>query len=83
MKFKGGYVGKILRINLSTQEYKIHEVKEKELELLLGGRGLAAKLYYDEIGPGVDPLDRTQRHYSGRVGPGNHPATSGRASLGG
>ncbi|UCB45673.1 MAG: aldehyde ferredoxin oxidoreductase family protein [Spirochaetota bacterium] len=57
MKFKGGYTGKVMRINLSTREYKIQELKDNEIELLLGGRGLAAKLYYDEIQPEIDPFD--------------------------
>jgi aldehyde:ferredoxin oxidoreductase len=55
--FKGAYLGRILRINLSTKEYKVEPLKDTEVEKLLGGRGLAAKMYYDEIGPDVKPLD--------------------------
>lgn len=55
--FAGGYTGKILRINLSTKTYHIEPLKEKEVLKLLGGRGLAAKRYYDEIGPDVKPFD--------------------------
>jgi aldehyde:ferredoxin oxidoreductase len=57
MKFEGGYMGKILRINLSTRERKTQALKGSEVKLLLGGRGLAAKRYYDEIKPDVDPFD--------------------------
>ena len=31
-------------------------LKEREVELLLGGRGIAAKYYHDEIAPSVDAL---------------------------
>lgn len=51
-----GYCGKVLRVNLSTRTSSVEALKEKEVELLLGGRGIAAKYYYDEIGPGVDEL---------------------------
>ena len=57
MTFKGAYLGKILRINLSTKKYAEEPVKGNELLKLLGGRGLAAKMYYSEIGPEVGPLD--------------------------
>jgi len=50
------YCGKILRVNLSTRTSSVEPLKEREVELLLGGRGIAAKYYYDEIGPGVDAL---------------------------
>jgi len=54
--FKGGYMGKILRVNLSSKKYSVEDLNEDEVQFLLGGRGLAAKKYYDEIGPEVDPL---------------------------
>lgn len=57
MKYKGAYLGKILRVNLSTKQTSIQQLKENEVAKLLGGRGLAAKLYYDEIGPEVKPFD--------------------------
>lgn len=54
--FKGGYLGKLLRINLSTQTVSTESIKHEDFEKYLGGRGLAAKYYYDEIGPYVEPL---------------------------
>ena len=51
-----GYMGKYLDINLAT-EY-IHE-KELNLELAekyVGGKGLGARILYDELKPKVDPL---------------------------
>ena len=55
--FKGGYMGKVLRVNLTKKTATVEPLKEREVEMLLGGRGLAAKRYYDEIGPGVRPFD--------------------------
>ena len=51
-----GYCGKVLRVNLSTRATSVENLKEDEVKILLGGRGIAAKYYYDEIGPGVDEL---------------------------
>lgn len=55
--FDGGYMGKILRINLSTKKYQTEPLKENEVLKLLGGRGLAAKSYYDEIAPQIKSFD--------------------------
>lgn len=53
---KGGYTQKILRINLSNKTFKEEVVNEDLYVKYLGGRGLAAKFYHDEIAPGVEPL---------------------------
>ncbi len=55
--FEGGYLGKILRVNLSTREHSVERLKETQVSNLLGARDLAAKMYYDEIGPEVKPFD--------------------------
>ncbi len=55
--FEGGYLGKVLRVNLSTKEYQVERLQDSDFLKLLGGRGLGAKSYYDEIGPKVKPLD--------------------------
>jgi len=52
----GGFYGKILRVNLTKQKYNIEEVKESILENYLGGRGLGAKILYDEVLNNVTPL---------------------------
>jgi aldehyde:ferredoxin oxidoreductase len=51
-----GYAGKILRVNLTTRTSSVEPLNEREVELLLGGRGIAAKYYHDEIGAKVDAL---------------------------
>jgi len=55
--FKGGYTGKILRVNLTTRETTTESLQRTVIEKLLGGRGIAAKYYYDEIGPEAGPFD--------------------------
>jgi aldehyde:ferredoxin oxidoreductase len=57
MKYTGAYLGKILRVDLTSKSTAVEVIDEKRIEKLLGGRGLAAKLYYDEVGPEVKPLD--------------------------
>jgi aldehyde:ferredoxin oxidoreductase len=54
--FKGGFKGKLLRLNLTNHSYSVEEIKTELQELLVGGRGVAAKYYYDEIAPGTKPL---------------------------
>jgi aldehyde:ferredoxin oxidoreductase len=51
-----GYVGKILRVNLTTR--KISESSsEKYFPDYIGSKGLAARIYWEEIGPEVKPFD--------------------------
>ena len=51
-----GYNGKIIRINLSKEKLTFEEVPRKWLNKYLGGRGLAARYYYEEISPYTSPL---------------------------
>ncbi|MEN3007976.1 aldehyde ferredoxin oxidoreductase family protein [Pseudothermotoga sp.] len=45
----------ILRVNLTTKKISKDPISEKVLEQFIGGRGLAAKILWDEV-RGVDPL---------------------------
>ncbi len=56
--FKGGYLGKLLRVNLTDRTHSIEDIPDSWIEKLMGGRGIGAKIYYDEIGPEVKPFDR-------------------------
>ena len=58
---KGGYAGKVLRIDLSSKETRIEELKEPEVLKLMGGRGIAARMYYDEIDADVQPLGEANK----------------------
>lgn len=52
----GGYSGRILFINLKDQTYHTEEPGEAFYRDYLGGYGLAARIYYERMKPGVDPL---------------------------
>ncbi len=54
--FSGGYTGRILRVDLSRKRHSVETVEERIRQRLLGGRGVAAWMYYREIGADVDPL---------------------------
>ena len=54
--FSGGYTLKLLRIDLSSKSHRVEDIPETYFRTLLGGRGVAAKYYYDEIGPEVTPF---------------------------
>jgi len=51
-----GYSGKLLRVNLSKGEVSTEETQPAILREFLGGVGYGAKLLYDEIPVGIEPL---------------------------
>lgn len=51
-----GYVGKILRVNLGKKKVKVEPIPEGWIKKFIGGEGFAAKIIYDEVPKGVDPL---------------------------
>jgi len=53
--FTGGYTQKLLRINLANASYSVEDIPTHYYRELLGGRGVAAKYYYDEIGASATP----------------------------
>jgi len=46
----------LLRVDLSSGRYWIQDIDPSILVSFVGGRGLAVKLLWDELRPGVDPL---------------------------
>ena len=52
----GGYMGKILRVNLSTKEVKVEPINEELARKFIGARGYAAKIIFDEVPRNADPL---------------------------
>ncbi len=54
--FTKGYMGKILRINLTSGQVAVEPLSEELVKMFIGGRGIAAKILYDELQPGTDPL---------------------------
>ena len=58
---KGGYTGKILRINLSNLTTKEEPVPEALVKNYLGGAGFAIKYLYDELKPGAPALGKDNK----------------------
>jgi len=57
----GGYAGKILRVDLTTEEIKIEALSDDFCREYLGGDGFAAKILYDEVPKNVNALDPENR----------------------
>jgi aldehyde:ferredoxin oxidoreductase len=51
-----GYIGKILRVDLSTGELWDEPLNEEYARAFVGGSGLAARYVYDMVGGDTDPL---------------------------
>lgn len=54
-------LSRILRINLSNKTTHEETVSEEDLRKYIGGRGLAAKILFEELKPGIDPLGPENR----------------------
>ncbi len=52
----GGYVGRILEVDLSSERVEVSPLDERLARMFIGGKGLGAKILYDSLKPGVDPL---------------------------
>jgi aldehyde:ferredoxin oxidoreductase len=61
LMYNGGYMGKILRIDLTNQSTKEDTVSEELASKYLGGVGFAFKYLYDELKPGTPPLDKENK----------------------
>ena len=51
-----GYMGKLIRVNLTKGEIKTEELDPKKARDYIGGAGLGTRICYDEIPTGADPL---------------------------
>ncbi|MBS3787908.1 aldehyde ferredoxin oxidoreductase family protein, partial [Candidatus Bipolaricaulota bacterium] len=51
-----GYFGRYLDVSLSNGEIGEYDVPEEWLKKFLGGRGIGARIMYEELDPGADPL---------------------------
>ncbi|HDJ89533.1 MAG TPA: aldehyde ferredoxin oxidoreductase, partial [Thermoprotei archaeon] len=52
----GGWMGKILRINLSSRKYREEKLSEELIRNYIGGRGFAVKILWSELKPKINPL---------------------------
>ena len=51
-----GWIGKLLRVDLTKGEWKVEELDQKLAAKFIGGRGLGSKILFDEIDPKIDPF---------------------------
>jgi aldehyde:ferredoxin oxidoreductase len=51
-----GCTGKLLRVNLTRQTWNDETVAEESARKFFGGRGLGARILFQELKPGIDPL---------------------------
>jgi aldehyde:ferredoxin oxidoreductase len=52
----GGYMGKVLRVNLTEQTFSEEEVTEELAKSFIGGAGFGLSYLYREVPAGTDPL---------------------------
>jgi len=74
-------MGKILRVDLSREKIRIEELKFEDIDLFIGGSGLAAKIIYTEVDPKIDPFDKGNKivcmtgPLTGTIVPGGNKTT--------
>ncbi len=51
-----GWMGNILRINLTTGKTGLEDLDPEAARMFIGGHGLGAKILMDEVDPKIDPL---------------------------
>lgn len=52
----GGYANRILRVDLTERKLSEESLSDGLKHDYIGGRGMAARMLYDDLSPGVDPL---------------------------
>lgn len=56
-----GYMGKILRVNLTDRSYKVEDLDFEVAKKYLGSRGLGVKIMMDEVPANVDPFSEDNK----------------------
>lgn len=73
---------RVLRVNLTTSEITFGEVPPDLVRKYLGGRGLAAKIFVDEVKPQIDALSPENKLiFAGGLVTGSHAPTGNRYML--
>jgi len=77
-----GWMGRILRIDLSKKKISSQPLTNEQADLFLGGRGLGAEILFRELPRGIDPLSPENKLIFA-TGPltGTGAPTSGRYSV--
>ncbi|MEO0239163.1 MAG: aldehyde ferredoxin oxidoreductase family protein [candidate division WOR-3 bacterium] len=50
------FYGRVADVDLTTKNLRYYELPEKMIREFIGGKGIGAKILYDELAPKVDPL---------------------------
>ncbi|WP_035588505.1 aldehyde ferredoxin oxidoreductase family protein [Hippea jasoniae] len=58
---KGGYAGKILRVNLTEMKTTVEDINRQWAEDFIGGRGYGTRILMEEVDPLVDPLSEQNK----------------------
>lgn len=58
---RGGYLGKLLRVDLTKGETSGESLNTEHLSQYIGGTGLGVRLLWDENKPGIDPYSLENR----------------------
>jgi aldehyde:ferredoxin oxidoreductase len=53
--------GNLLRVDLADRTVRTERIPEEVIKKYLGGRGLGAKILFQELKPGIDPLGRENK----------------------
>lgn len=56
-----GYTNKILRVNLSNGKIREEPLGEDLIKKYIGGSGICAKILFEELNPGIDPLSQENK----------------------
>jgi len=56
-----GYAGKQLRISLNNRKVTVENIDPKVLRKYIGGAGYGARILYDELKKGIDPLSKANK----------------------
>ena len=59
-KYKG-YIGKILRVNLTRGTFTDEPLANELAENFIGGAGMAARILYNELKAGIDPFSEENK----------------------
>ena len=51
------YAGQYIRFDLTTGRHTVERIADEDVRVYLLGSGYAAKLFYDELDPAIEPLD--------------------------
>lgn len=77
-----GYIGQLLWVDLSSGRTRTESIDPKNVEMFLGGRGLAARLLWDLIPADLDPFDeRSPLIFMSGILSGTPAPSSGRTTV--